>query len=124
MDVADTAKAPFTPRHTASGSVEYVFPKLAFGELSARLDASYRSGITFDAFQFVNTAAGGRTLLDARVALSAIEVGRGRLEIAGWIKNLTDKEYRDFGVDFGSIGLAVNTWGDPQTFGLDISYVF
>ncbi|WP_380872919.1 TonB-dependent receptor [Sphingomonas sp. DBB INV C78] len=124
VDVADIAKPPYAPKHTASGALEYVFPAFSIGELSARLDASYRSKLTFDPFQFVNTAADARTLLDARVALSNIELGRTRLEIAGWVKNLTDEEYRDFGVDFGSIGIAVNTWGDPRTFGLDLTLAF
>lgn len=124
VDVSDTAKPPYAPKHTASGSLEYVFSAFSFGELSARMDASYRSKLTFDPFQFVNTAAGGRTLLDGRVALSDIEVGGSRLTVAGWVKNLTNKEYRVFGVDFGAIGIAVNTWGDPRTFGLDLTLAF
>lgn len=124
VDVAAMARAPYAPKHTASGGLEYVFPPFSLGELSARMDASYRSKLSFDPFQFANTAAGGRTLLDARIALSHIAVGGGQLQIAAWVKNLTDKEYRDFGVDFGSIGIAVNTWGDPRTFGLDLTYEF
>ena len=124
VDVADTAKPPYAPRHTASGAIEYVFSPLPFGELSARVDASYRSRIRFDPFQYANTEAAGRTLIDARLALSSIPLGGGKLEVAGWVKNLTNKQYRDFGVDFGSIGIAVNTWGDPRTFGIDLSYEY
>ena len=31
-------------------------------------------------------------------------------------------EYRNFGIDFGSLGFAINRWGKPRTYGLDVVY--
>ena len=35
---------------------------------------------------------------------------------------LTDEEYRNFGIDFGALGFAGNRFGMPRTYGLDLVY--
>jgi iron complex outermembrane receptor protein len=40
-------------------------------------------------------------------------------------RNLFDRKYRTFGVDYGSgLGWATNSYGDPRTFGLQLTYNF
>ena len=124
VDMADSARPSFAPRHTGSASVEYQFEPWSFGTLSARLDLSHTSPYSFDPFSYQYTTAGERTLLDARIALSEIPLGGGTLVAALWGKNLTDKEYREFGTDFGALGFAVNTWGDPRSYGLDLNFTY
>lgn len=124
VDLADTAVPSFAPEHTASASLEYVFPGVPFGQLALRSDVSYSDSYTFETFATLHDKATSRTLVDARLALREIPVGEGSLEVALWGKNLTDKEYREFGVDFSDLGFAVNTWGDRRMYGLDLIYRF
>ena len=35
---------------------------------------------------------------------------------------MTDEEYREYGIDFGSLGYAGNVYGEPRTYGLDLVY--
>ena len=46
----------------------------------------------------------------------------GALRVSLWGKNLTDEEYREYGIDFGSLGFAGNVYGEPRTYGLDLVY--
>lgn len=124
VDLADTAVPSFAPDQTASASLEYVFAHFPVGQLSMRADASYSASYTFETFSTLYDKASERTLVDARIALKQLPVGGGDLEVALWGKNLTNESYREFGVDFGALGFAVNTWGDPRMYGMDLLYKF
>ena len=62
--------------------------------------------------------------MNARATLADIPLADGRLRVALWGKNLTDKEYREFGIDFGLLGFAVNNYGVLRRAGIDIVYQF
>ena len=49
-------------------------------------------------------------------------VGNGALRISLWARNLTDKEYREWGIDFATLGFAGATWGRPRSYGIDLVY--
>jgi iron complex outermembrane recepter protein len=127
MDIKDSARFPYTPEEKYSVGLEY-FSSLGFAELSARLDWSYTS----DFYVYHDRAAAELTkvedfaVLNARITLADINVGAGkqRLKVALWGKNLTDEEYRLNGIPFTQAGYAVNYYGDPRTYGIDLSYSF
>jgi hypothetical protein len=49
----------------------------------------------------------------------------GSLDIAVIGRNLFDRKYRTYGIDFGpGLGFAGNSYGDPRTFGLQLAYNF
>ncbi|HAN29394.1 MAG TPA: hypothetical protein DCP75_17050, partial [Haliea salexigens] len=76
-------------------------------------------------FQNQFDAADARTLLNARITLDELSMGEnGDLRLSAWVRNLTDEEYREWGIDFGTLGWAGNTWGQPRTFGFDAVYTF
>jgi iron complex outermembrane receptor protein len=60
--------------------------------------------------------------LNARLSLSELEVARGNLSVALWGTNLTDEEYRVHGTDFGDY--IAYSWGDPRTYGVDVSWQY
>ncbi len=129
VDIADRAKFNYTAAKTAAAGVEYKFPPFSFGQLSIRADYNYQSKRYFNVSElgsahFRDIVAGGRGLLDARVALSGIQVGGGELTVALFGKNITDESYRISGIDFGSLGFAGNTYGDPMTWGFDAKIAF
>ena len=71
---------------------------------------------------FQQPANHSRTLVDARLTWNR-EMDSGRaLSVSAWGKNITDAEYRTFGFNLGSaLGLPLHQWGDPATYGVDIT---
>ena len=63
--------------------------------------------------------------MNGRISLNDIRPGccaERKLRVSLWGKNLGDEAYRNFGIDFGSLGFAINRWGMPRTYGLDVVY--
>jgi iron complex outermembrane receptor protein len=126
MDIASFAKFSYSPSTTFNAGAQYDFPAFAFGKLAARLDYNYISKRYFDSnprtSPFLNDIdAPARGLLDARLTLSDIAIGSGDAALSLWGKNISDKEYKNLGTDFGALGFATNSYGDPMTWGLDLS---
>lgn len=122
-DISERVTVPFAPKNTGSLTAQYSFPKTKPGVFSLSMTAQYKGKFEFDPVQtfYVNSQA--RTLLSARLALTEIPFKDGdNLNIALWGKNLTDKEYRNMGTDFGGLGYAVASFGTPRTYGLDVVY--
>ena len=93
--------------------------------MSARVDANYVDEFTFHPFQNRFDSTEDRWLINARLSLNDVAIGeRGSLRVSAWGKNLTDEEYREWGIDFGSLGFAGNVFGKPRTYGVDVVYNF
>ena len=122
-DIADITTAPGAPDHTAAIGLQYDFAPFSKGRLSLRVDAVYRDEIVFHPFQNQYDSSSDYWLLNARLSLNDIPIGgEGRLRISAWAKNLGDNEYREWGIDFASLGFAGATWGRPRTYGIDVVY--
>ncbi len=117
---------PFAPKNTAALGVQYDFNRFAFGLLSARVDVTYKDKFVFHPFQNQYDSADAVTLVNARLTLSEIPIGgdKNQLKFSLWGKNLTDAQYRRYGIDFGSLGFAGDVFGDPRTYGLDVRYQY
>lgn len=125
-DISDSAsEIRYAPRHTGAVIAEYTLDPARYGQLSFRVDATYTGAITFHPQYDLYDRAAGYTLLNARATLMDIPLGgKGSLNIALWGENLNDKAHRDFGIDFGSLGYAINSYGRMRSYGVDISYQF
>lgn len=124
-DISDISTVPRSPENTASLNLNYVAEPFSFGTLSANIGATYTDSMVFHPFNNQYDSADDRTLIQARVSLSEIAVGDdGSLRVALWGKNLGDEEYREWGIDFGSLGYAGNVYGTPRTYGIDVVYEY
>ena len=124
-DISNVTTVQQAPENSAALGVQYDFEPFSFGALSARVDLAYKDEIAFHAFQNQYDSADDRTLVNGRISLNEIKLGcceEGSLRVSFWGKNLTDEEYRQWGIDFGSLGFAGNTYGEPRTYGLDVVY--
>lgn len=97
--------------------------EVGVGRLEASLNYSWRSSqfssITPDTLAKMPSYG----LLDGRIALTQIELGRGTtLEVAAWGKNLTDKEYLVSAINLGV--LTLGQYGDPRSFGGEVRIRF
>ncbi len=127
-DVAHLGQAPTT---TLSAGAQYSIEDVAGGTLSFRLDYAYKSkqyfviipGPIFSPFDAA-IAAPGYGLLDGRIILADVPLGGTEASFTLWGKNLTNKVYRAGGIDFGGLGFAVNIYGEPRSYGLDMRIKF
>ncbi|MEQ9464706.1 MAG: TonB-dependent receptor [Haliea sp.] len=124
VDISDIAKTIHTPRHNASLIAEYTFEPFSFGQLVLQADSSYNSERYFHPINNLYDSAGKQTLINARASLTNIDVGSGSLRISAWGKNLADKEYREWGIDFGALGFATDSFILPRMYGLDVIYEY
>lgn len=110
------------PTWNLSGIVEYQIPLFRFGSLIPRYDFSYRSKVYLDPQHADPISQDPYTLHNARLAYRTPD---GRIEVAGWVRNFTDKRYKidvfDFSRDFNTI---LEVWGDPRTYGVTTSYAW
>jgi iron complex outermembrane receptor protein len=123
-DISDIATVTRAPEHTASLNLSYVKP-CDFGTFSANIGATYTDSMVFHPFNNQFDSADDRTLVHARIGMGEMGMGEhGNLRVSLWGKNLTDEEYREWGIDFGSLGFAGNTFGTPRTYGIDVVYEY
>jgi outer membrane receptor protein involved in Fe transport len=63
-----------------------------------------------------------RTLVNTRLTWAYEADGGTEVRVSAWGQNITDEDYRTFGYNLGAdLGLPVHQWGNPATYGLDIS---
>ncbi len=124
-DISRVTTVAQAPENTASLGVQYDFEPFSFAALSARVDLTYKDEIVFHPFNNQYDSTDDRTLVNGRISLNDIKLGcceEGSLRVSLWGKNLSDEEYRQWGIDFGSLGFAGNVYGEPRTYGLDVVY--
>ncbi|MBK7521743.1 MAG: TonB-dependent receptor [Gammaproteobacteria bacterium] len=124
-DISNVTTVNQAPENSASLGVQYDFEPFSFGALSARVDVAYKDEFVFHPFNNQYDSADDRTLVNGRISLNDIKLGcceEGSLRVSLWGKNLSDEEYREWGIDFGSLGFTGNTYGEPRTYGLDVVY--
>lgn len=125
-DVSDDVTTSFAPENSGSLILDYQFDPWRWGQLSLRADAVYTDeaetgNAQIDIFDTLNA----HTLVNARVTLSEIPAPvAGNLRIAAWGKNLTNREYRELGTDFGVLGISAHRFGELRSYGLDLIYEF
>ncbi len=127
QDISKVPTVPNAPENPAALGVQYDFEPFSFGALSARMDMTYKDEVVFHPFNNQYDAADDHTLINGRISLNDIKLGcceDGSLRVSLWGKNLSDEDYRQWGIDFGSLGYAGNTFGEPRTYGLDVVYNF
>lgn len=127
-DISHLTSIPMAPRNTASLGVQYDFEPMRFGALSTRIDVSYRDSVDMHPYLNQWTSSGSRTLVNGRISLNDIRIGccddKSRLRVSLWGRNLANEEYVNFGIDFGSLGFAGVTMGEPRTYGIDLVYTY
>jgi iron complex outermembrane receptor protein len=122
-DVAGTAKFPNTAKVTANVALDYTRPLVGDTAVALHLDASYRSKLYYIPVSRLNqvSASPGMWLANGRLAVTDIPAAGGRLELALWAKNILNKDYRLWSVEFAN-SYAISTFGIPRTYGLEATF--
>jgi iron complex outermembrane receptor protein len=125
---------PNAPRFKLSTSARWTFELGRFGSLTPRYDLTYTADVHFDPSEGrglprpelspapelpkYSIAQKAYVLHDLR--LSYLTPG-GQIELAGWVRNLTDETYKTYTAEATGIDSLLNWIGDPRTFGASIS---
>ncbi len=126
-DFADERKFSNTPRYNYTLGGAYELPPCRFGTFGARVDWYWQSRTLLQNGD--NPAAGQKAygLLQARVVLRDLPLGEqlGDISLALWGRNLLDREYKPFGIDFnpnslGALPYTVQYYGERRTVGLEL----
>jgi len=124
-DRKDDASQVSAPEHTVSVGIGYTLPPTPAGVLSARVDGYWQDDEDYLLFDNEFIHGGDYFLLNGRIQLAEIPspYDTGTLQLGVWGRNILDRKYRTFGIDFGDrIGVAGNTYGNPRTFGFDLTW--
>ena len=108
------------PKHTLTTSLEYRFPDTPIGILTANIDYFLKSKVSTSTAD-PRYVIGDYGLLNARLTLSDIPVGFGNWRLSAFGKNLTDEEY--YIAHFNG-GLPSAIFGDPRTYGLELTFEY
>ncbi len=113
---------PLTPQHAGAMTLDYQFEPLSFGVLSTHIDITSTDKYSYAPFGEQRFDA--YTIVNARMTLAGIKIGRNasRLKASLWAKNLADEAYIVDAFPVGDPAVSIGqTFGDPRTFGFDVT---
>lgn len=135
--VAISPSQGLTPKHAYNVIVDWNMLNFGSNSIDLQLSANYQDEtVSITSVPTRYTAAGQpaipvnmdqalnqeRTLVNARLGWSRELDNGATMNITAWGRNITDKQYRTFGFNFGAdLGFAVHQWGNPATYGIDFS---
>jgi len=127
--VADKRSFPYSPNNQLSAGLTYTAPPSTTGTFVGHLDVYWQDLVTFTPANLTPGSqadeAWAYAVVNGRLAYNGIPLQKGSLDIAVYGRNLFDRSYRVHGLDFGpGLGFAGNKYGDPRTFGLQLTYNF
>jgi iron complex outermembrane receptor protein len=119
-DISGNFRFINAPRNSYNASLDYQFPSLPIGDLSARVGYSWQEDVYSVASVIPATyIIPSYGLLDARLNLSNVRLGKGDIRFGLWGRNLEDKSYYVFHAN-GGVPSAI--YGEPRSFGIDVTY--
>jgi iron complex outermembrane receptor protein len=119
------------PKFTGSLSFLYDIFRTSYGVW--RLDADANFTTSYYSVPQVTVAIGGYTLLNGRFSLAEIPLGKGRLDVSLWGRNLTNKDYETFVYAAPATAqldptkpatTTAGTFGEPRTYGVALNFKY
>jgi len=125
-----------SPQFKVSITAEQTIPLWRYGSLSLRYDGVWTDTTFFDATEGVGLPNGegqfrrpDDTIAQVPYWLHNLRLGwrhpNGQVELAGWVRNLTDEVYKTFSFDAsGFRSTTIHFLGERRTYGLSASFYF
>lgn len=107
------------PKVTASLYGKYAFDLGDLGVVTTKLNYRYQDHSFYDPDNNAITAIPQYRIWDARVAWNSAD---GKWEVAGWVKNIGDEEYRTHVYSQRAGTIAFATFGAPRTSGVTVTF--
>ena len=116
------------PHHQGSVGVTYTAPPTTTGTFSAHVDVYWQDKTVYVPNNETPASQADEgwayAVANGRLAYTGIPLRKGSLDLAVFGRNLFDRKYRTWGLDLGGFGMSTNLYGDPRTFGLQLTYNF
>jgi iron complex outermembrane receptor protein len=106
------------PKLSFNGLAQYDIPT-SVGDVTLQVDWSYQDKVYFDSLNNPLLSQDGYWLWNARVAWSSPDEA---WEVAGWGRNLGDKQYMSYAFDLSFFGFHEQMLGTPRMFGVEVTY--
>lgn len=114
-------KMVLAPEFTINGLGRYSIPLSDNSWVALQLDFNHQGDHFFDITNSAVSKEDAYTVVNARISYQVNE----NLNVAAWVKNLTDEEYRVYTFDFtGIAGFNQQFFAPPQWFGVSMHYKF
>jgi iron complex outermembrane receptor protein len=128
-NVANQRDVPFAPDHNISVGLTYTAPPTTAGVFSAHIDAYWQDSVVNHPVRPQPDREGNYAVFNGRLQFVNIPLQKGSLDLALYGHNLLNRQYRAFGYDLGDpkaggLGWSNNVFGDPRTFGVQLTYNF
>ena len=115
-------KLVLAPDVSFNGLIRYEWPLGGdYGRMAIQTDFNYQDDIFFDTRNGPLLSEEGYWLVNSRLSYMTQDE---RWEIAAWVKNLADEEYKTEAFDFSDFGYNLLFFGRPRTYGVEISYSY
>jgi len=121
QEVSNSKNVPSAPQHSYNISLDYA-RTVSFGELNAALNYSWEDEYYFSSQGVARKDDVG--LLGATLGVRDIAMGDGELSVQLWGKNLENKNYAAHEIDWAASGFVTTIFGEPRSFGLDVTLSF
>lgn len=133
VDTTDAAKRS-APGNQFSVSADYVLARTELGNVRGYVQANWQDEWNESALWtavvngqpviYDHIGMDERTIVNARLSLEDVKAGPGNLTFTLWGKNLTDDDHPTFGINLGGLGPITQVYGEPRTYGLDVTYEY
>jgi len=126
-NIASQRRWAFQPPHSATLGLTYTAPPTSSGTFSANVGLIWNDRQFFQVNKSPaawDTRAPSYYIVNGRLQLAQIPLAAGSLDIAAFGRNLFNRSYRTWSTDFSAFGFAINQYGSPRTFGLQLTYNF
>jgi iron complex outermembrane receptor protein len=106
------------PRGAFAGYAQWTFLLDQMGSVTPRLDWTWKDEVFFSPSNFEELSQPGFWLLNLRLGY---RTPNDRIELAVWVRNLTNEVYRNDAIDLSRFQQSVlYAIGDPRTYGIDL----
>lgn len=119
VDLAASKHMPNAPKRQGGIALAYTGERGKYGKPAVNLDYNWQS--EFYSNPNPETRTSGYGVWNARAQLSDMRLPEGRLRVALWGKNLTDREYR---LTNTNLGVMTAMYGAPRSFGVDVVFEY
>jgi iron complex outermembrane receptor protein len=116
-EVADRV-LPQAPKWSVNGHARYEWSMFA-GTLSAQADIKWDDSSYFSAFNAPVDLEARHAITNARLGYAS---GSGNWDVAAFLQNVFNRQYRVYDLDLSSIGFATPVYGPPRWWGITGAY--
>tara|TARA_R110002096_G_scaffold434321_2_gene655527 strand:- start:1732 stop:3972 length:2241 start_codon:yes stop_codon:yes gene_type:complete len=113
-------KMPMAPDFTLNGIARYSWD-VPFGLASIQVDGAYQDKVNFAVINHPSTIGESYVVMNARISIAGED---DRWEVAGFVRNFTNKRYKTYALDVSSFSFVQAQFGRPRWWGAEVNVNF